>query len=246
MSMKYALILFVGLSMAASGAFAQEKPARDRLAEIEQMTVKPSRHHKPAGEFDKIGINLIPDIGYGEYYISSDDFKSKGSVGVYAHLLEGFVRPVSWFSLHVGGGLGWNRYQSAQSVFSLDDANHIRIRPMSEEELATGNSRSSIVGPTVLIPATLQFHFGDVSLRVGAEAIHAFRTKVRTDFYEGDVRKITITPGAVTVPWSYDFFASVSYDGLGVFVKYQPAAIRQFPEPGPTLSSWTLGIRMGI
>ena len=38
MNMKYALILFVGLSMAASGAFAQERPARDRLEEIEQLT----------------------------------------------------------------------------------------------------------------------------------------------------------------------------------------------------------------
>ena len=246
MNMKYALILFVGLSMAASGAFAQEKTARDRLAEIEQLTVHPSRHHKPAGEFDKIGFNVIPDIGYGATFVTSDDFKSKGSKVVYAHLLEGYVRPVSWLSLHVGGGIGWNRYQSAQSVFSLDDAKNIQIRPMSEEELATGKSRSSIDGPMILIPATLQFHFGDASLRLGAEAIHTYRTKARTDFHEGDVRRITITPGAVTVPWSYDFFASVSYDGLGVFVKYQPAAIRQFPEPGPTLSSWTLGIRMGI
>ena len=246
MNMKYALILFVGLSMAVSGAFAQEKPARDRLAEIEQLTVKPSRHHKPAGEFKKIGVHLIPDIGYGATFVTSDDFKSKGSKVVYAHLLEGYVRPVSWFSLNVGGGIGWNRYQSAQSVFSLNEANQIQIRPMSEEELATGKSRSSIDEPMVLIPATLQFHFGEASIRLGAEAIHAFRTKVRTDFREGDVRRITITPGAVTVPWSYDFFASVSLEGLGVFVKYQPATFRQFPEPGPTLSSWTLGLRVGM
>ena len=112
MNMKYALILFVGLSMAASGAFAQERPARDRLEEIEQLTVTPFRHHKPAGEFDKVGINFVPEIGIGTSIVSTDDFKSRGSGVLYAHLLEAYVRPVSWVSLHVGGGIGWRKYQS--------------------------------------------------------------------------------------------------------------------------------------
>ena len=246
MNTKYALILFVGLSMAASGAFAQEKTARDRLAEIEQMTVKPDKHHKTAEEFQKVGINIFPEVGIGTSIVSSDDFKSKGSGLYYAHLLEAYVRPVSWASLHVGGGMGWRRYQSAESVFSLDKDNHIQISPMGETELASGKSRSSIWGPTVLIPATLQFHFGDASFRLGAEALYSFRTRVRTDFRDEKTRRLTDTNGAVTVPWSYDFFASLSYDGFGIFAKYQPATARQFPAPGPTLSTWTIGIRMGL
>ena len=246
MNTKYALILFVGLSMAASGAFAQEKTARDRLAEIEQMTVKPDKNHKTAEEFQKVGINIFPEVGIGTSIVSSDDFKSKGSGLYYAHLLEAYVRPVSWASLHVGGGIGWRRYQSAESVFSLDKDNHIQISPMGETELASGKSRSSIWGPTVLIPATLQFHFGDASFRLGAEALYSFRTRVRTDFRDEKTRRLTDTNGAVTIPWSYDFFASLSYDGFGIFAKYQPATARQFPAPGPTLSTWTIGIRMGL
>lgn len=246
MNTKYALILIVGLSMAASGAFAQEKTARDRLAEIEQMTVKPAKHHKPAGEFRKVGINLVPEIGIGTSIVSSDDFKSRGSGLVYTHLLEAYVRPVSWASLHVGGGIGWRRYQSKENVFSLNADDSIAIGAMPEEWAASGKSRSSIWGPTVLIPATLQFHFGDASLHLGAEALYSFRTRVRTDFRDEKTRRLTDTNGAVTVPWSYDFFASLSYDGFGIFAKYQPATARQFPAPGPTLSTWTIGIRMGL
>lgn len=246
MNTKYALILFVGLSMAASGAFAQEKTARDRLAEIEQMTVKPAKHHKPAGEFRKVGINLVPEIGIGTSIVSSDDFKSRGSGLVYTHLLEAYVRPVSWASLHVGGGIGWRRYQSKENVFSLNADDSITIGAMPQEWAASGKSRSSIWGPTVLIPATLQFHFGDASLHLGLEALYSFRTRVRTNFHDERTHCVTDTKYAAIVPWSYDFFASVSYDGLGVFVKYQPATARQFPASGPTLSSWTIGIRMGM
>ena len=246
MNTKYALILFVGLSMAASGAFAQEKTAKDRLAEIEQMTVAPAKHHKPAKEFQKVGIEIFPEVGIGTTLVSSNDFKSKGSGLVYAHLLEAYVRPVSWASLHVGGGMGWRRYQSKDNVFSLNTDNSITIGAMLEEWAASGKSRSSIWGPTVLLPATLQFHFGDASLRLGVEALYSFRTRVRTDVRDERTHRVTDSNYAATVPWSYDFFASVSYDGLGVFVKYQPATARQFPETGPTLSCWTIGLRAGL
>ena len=226
-NMKRALILFVGLSMAASGAFAQEKPARDRLEEIEQLTVAPFRHHKPAGEFDKVGINVIPEIGIGTSIVSSDDFKSRGSGVLYIHI-------------------GWRKYQSKENVFSLNTDDKITIGKMPEEWAASGKSRSSIWGPSLLIPATLQFHFGDASLHLGAEALYSYRTRVRTDFRDERTHCVTDTKYAAIVPWSYDFFASISYDGLGLFVKYQPASARQFPEPGPTLSCWTIGLRMGL
>ena len=243
MKMKYALILFAGLTLAASGAFAQEQTTRDRLAKIENLTVKPSQHHQQNNDFRVVGLNPLPEIGIGTRLVSSQDFKSKGSYSFYVHFLEAYVRPVSWASLHVGGGMSWGRYQSKDNIFSLDNDNNIVVSQWAGDH---GKSRSSIWGPSVLIPATLQFHFGDASLRLGAEALYSFRTKVRSDFREKAIRQVTDREGAAIVPWSYDFFASVSYDGLGLFVKYQPATARQFPEPGPTLSTWTIGICMGI
>ena len=90
----------------------------------------------------------------------------------------------------------------------------------------------------------------DVSRRI-AEALRglqltAVHQRGRTNFRDERTHCVTDTKYAAIVPWSYDFFASVSYDGLGLFVKYQPASARQFPEPGPTLSCWTIGLRMGF
>ena len=244
--MKYALILFAGLTLATTGAFAQETTNRDRLDEIEQMIVKPSRHHQQNNDFRVVDFDLLPEFGIGTRLVSSPDFKSKGSYSLYIHFLDAYVRPVSWASLHVGGGMSWGQYQSKENVFSLNTDDKITIGKMPEEWAASGKSRSSIWGPSLLIPATLQFHFGDASLHLGAEALYSYRTRVRTDFRDERTHCVTDTKYAAIVPWSYDFFASISYDGLGLFVKYQPATARQFPEPGPTLSCWTFGIRMGL
>ena len=183
MNMKYALILFAGLTLAASGAFAQEKPARDRLAEIENLTVKPTKHHQTNQEFKKVGLNVLPEIGMGIRAASQQVYKpTKGeSTLYYAHLLEAYVRPVSWASFNVGAGLGWGKYQSKESVFGLNDKNELKITPMPEEWVNTRNSRSSLREWMVLLPATLQFHLGDYSLRCGAEALYSFQPKVRLD-----------------------------------------------------------------
>ena len=244
MNMKYALILFAGLTLAASGAFAQEKPARDRLAEIENLNVKPTKHHQTNQEFKKVGLNVLPEIGMGIRAASQQVYKpTKGeSTLYYAHLLEAYVRPVSWASFNVGAGLGWGKYQSKESVFGLNDKNELKITPMPEEWVNTRNSRSSLREWMVLLPATLQFHLGDYSLRCGAEALYSFQPKVRLDLRdeEGN-RYMTEKDGGIAQRWNYDFFASFSLEGLGLFVKYQPKAFRILSETESIYPCWTFG-----
>lgn len=249
MKMKYALILFASLTLAAYGAFAQEQTTRDRLAEIENLTVKPSRHHQTNQEFKKVGLHVLPEIGMGTRAVSQQVYKpaKNESVLYYAHILEGYVRPASWASFHVGAGIGWGKYQSKESVFGLNDKNVLKITPMPEEWVNTRNSRSSLREWMVLLPATLQFHLGDYSLRCGAEALYSFLPKVRLDLRdeEGN-RYMTEKDGGISQRWNYDFFASFSLDGLGVFVKYQPKAFRHLPEPESVYPCWTFGFRMGL
>ena len=42
--------------------------------------------------------------------------------------------------------------------------------------------------------------------------------------------------------FGYDFLAAVSWGHFGVFGKFQPASARRFPDPGPTMSIWTVGV----
>ena len=248
MKMKYALILFASLTLAASGAFAQEQTTRDRLAEIENLTVKPSRHHQTNQEFKKVGLHVLPEIGMGTRAVSQQVYKpaENESVLYYAHLLEGYVRPASWASFHVGAGLGWGKYQSKESVFGLSDKNKLKITPMPEEWVNTKGSRSSLREWMVLLPATLQFHLGDYSLRCGAEALYSFLPKVRLDLRDEENRYMKEKDGGIAQPWNYDFFASFSVEELGVFVKYQPRAFRLNSEPESVYPCWTFGFRLGL
>lgn len=247
--MKYAsILLWAALTLSASASFAQNTANRDRLSEIEQMAVRARKHRSQPSEFKKAGVELFPEIGAGVHLVRSDDFRSQGigSGQVYLHVLDAYVRPVSWMSLHVAGGVGIDRFQTRTSVFALDTDNNIRTSELNDELKSTSKFRSSITEGTVLIPATIQFHAGYATFRLGAEALWAFCPRVRIEEQTEDYRHIIERKNARIQPWSYDFLASVSFAGQGVFVKYQPASARRFPDPGPTLSCWTVGYRIGF
>ena len=243
--MKYArILLWAALTLAASTAFAQNEANRDRLSEIEKMDVQAKRHRYHDPDFKKAGVSLFPELGVGAHLVKSDDFRSQGigSGEVYIHVLDAYVRPVSWMSFHVAGGLASERFQTRTSSFSLDGDGNILVRGLDETEQNAKKFRSSITEGAVLIPATLQFHAGYATFRVGAEAIYAFGPKVRNDISTADYRQLTEKARARITPWSYDFLASFSFGDMGIYVKYQPASARRFPVPGPTLSCWTIGI----
>ena len=245
MKMKYArMILWAALTLIPSAAFAQTDANRDRLDSIEKMDVQAKRHRYHDPEFKKAGLELYPEIGLGTHFVTSDDFRSQpfGSGQVYWQLLDAYVRPVSWMSLHVGGGIGMDRFQTRTSVFSLDGEGNILVSGLNETEKNAKKFRSSITEGTLQFPASLRFHAGYATIRLGAEALYAFGPKVRYDYSTEDIRQLTEKKGARITPWSYDFLASLTFSGLGLYVKYQPASFRRFPEPGPTFSTWTVGL----
>ena len=96
-----------------------------------------------------------------------------------------------------------------------------------------------------MVPATLQFHFGKATVRLGAEALYSFSPKVRLDITKKDFREFTESKGCKIRNFGYDFVAAASFGHFGhfgVFGKFRPAAARRFPDPGPTMSTWTVGV----
>ena len=241
--MKYMrIILWAALTLAASAAFAQNEANRNRLSEIEKMEV---RAKKGGVKFDRLGIRLFPEIGYGVHLVRSEDFHSQGmdSGQAYLQALDAFYRPFSWGSLHVGAGIGLDWFQSRSSLFVQDDEGNIMAAPLEEEDKDKDSKyRSSVTKWTVMVPATLQFHLGRATLRLGAEAQYSFSPKARLTITKKDFREFTESKGGRIQPFSYDFLASVSWGHFGVFGKFQPASARRFPEPGLTFSTWTVGL----
>lgn len=238
------MILWAALTLTSSAAFAQNDANRDRLDNIEKMDVQAKRHRYHDTDFRKAGAEMYPEVGAGVHFVSSNDFRSRalGSGQVYVHILDAYVRPVSWMSLHVGGGIGVDRFMTRTSAFLLDDNGNILVRDLVDTEKNAKKFRSSISEGTIMLPASLRFHAGYATIRLGAEALYAFGPNVRYDHYTEDLRQLTDNKGARITPWSYDFVASLTFSGLGLYVKYQPASARRFPEPGPAFSTWTVGL----
>ena len=241
--MKYLkMILWAALTLAASGAFAQTEANRNRLSEIEKMQVTAK---KGGPKFDRFGIRLVPEVGYGAHLVKSEDFRSQGldSGQAYLQVLDVFYRPFVWGSVHVGAGAGMNWFKVRDLLFVPDDDKNILVAPIEKELREKGAKyRSSVTTWTVLVPATLQFHFGSATLRLGAEAHYSFSPKVRLDITKKDFREFTESKGARIQPFGYDFLAAFSFGHFGIYGKFQPASARRFPEPGPTMSTWTVGV----
>ena len=241
--MKYAkIILWAALTLAASAAFAQTEANRNRLSEIEQMEVKAK---KGGPKFDRFGIRLLPEIGYGAPLVKSEDFRSQGldSGQAYMQALDVFYRPFVRGSVHVGAAIGMDWFTIRDMLFIQDDEHNILVAPFPEEDKEKDSkNRSSVTKWTVTVPATLQFHFGNATVRLGAEAQYSFSPKVRLDIKKKDFREFTESKGAKIQPFGYDFLAAVSFGHFGVYGKFQPASARRFPDPGPTMSTWTVGV----
>ena len=245
------IILWTALTLVASVAFAQNEANRNRLSEIEKMEVTAK---KGGPKFDRFGIRLLPEIGYGAHLVKSEDFRSQGldSGQAYLQALDVFYRPFVWGSVHIGAGIGMDWFTTRDVIFVQDDERNIMVAPLvkldelgepdGKENDKDSKYRSSVREWTVMVPATLQFHFGKATVKLGAEALYSFSPKVRLDITRKDFREFTESKGARIQHFNYDFLAAVSWGHFGVFGKFQPASARRFPEPGITLSTWTVGL----
>lgn len=236
------IILWAALTLVASAAFAQTEANRNRLSEIEKMEVTA---RKGGPKFDRFGIRLLPEIGYGAHLVKSEAFRSQGldSGQAYLHALDVFYRPFVWGSVHVGAGIGMDWFQTRNELFVQDDEQNILVAPFPEEDRDKDSKyRSSVREWTVMVPATFQFHFGRATVKLGAEALYSFSPKVQLNITKKDFREFTESKGGRIQHFNYDFLAAVSWGHFGVFGKFQPASARRFPEPGPTMSTWTVGI----
>ena len=161
----------------------------------------------------------------------------------YLQALDVFYRPFVWGSVHVGAAIGMDWFKIRDMLFIQDDDHNVLVAPFPEEDKEKdAKYRSSVTKWMVTVPATLQFHFGSATVRLGAEAQYSFAPKVRLDISKKDFREFTESKGAKIRNFGYDFLAAVSFGHFGIYGKFQPASARRFPEPGPTMSTWTVGV----
>ncbi len=240
------LCLLAVLALGTVPAFAQENTTRERLSEIEEMAVSEKEGCTPR-EIPLFTLEGASEWGIGIHSLTSEMLPSDGKDWhFYLMLLDARIQPASWISLHVGAGLSWDYYRSRKSVFYLDEGKNVQVRDMTDAENEFGRKFSLLRETSVILPATLQFHAGDFSIRFGAEAIYGLGAMTRYKFKKPGEQKDR-TRGGRVYPWNYDFQAAVSYNQIGVFVKYLPTGRQLFREPGPQIDTrWTVGLCFGF
>lgn len=224
---KYILSIFA-LGLASFCMSAQNDTtstaAKDRLAEIENMSVEIKKHKSAKSKNDVFEINALSHIGYGRHKVDGDAFRSKfgQSYELFVNVFDLSINPVSWLSFNAGADLKWDRYISKSTMFTVGDDG-----AFSSVAGGVSNLKSRICTFGIGIPATVSLHFGSTSLRLGAEGTFNLSryNKAKSAYTIDDTDFTRLTKGGKVENFRYAYLAVIDFDGLGIYYKYCPKSL---------------------
>ena len=247
--MKKILLLTIALLLSA-GAFAQT-PARDRLDEIEQMTVPEAiRKLKPRHEgFNRFDFTGLAHLNVGLHSMRGTGFKTSlgPSWQIQLNVLQARFAPTPWLGLEAGWDLSWDRFRTAPGYWMLKE---------SQEGPTYGQVVLRNPGPMIpdpggkhtyrlfsfTFPLLAHFRVGPVDLRTGVELGAPLGGRIAMHYQEEDTTTDVLVKGVEHGSFFYTFVAAVSFEGLGIYCKYCPQAFI----PGLGFNYWTWGLTLGI
>ena len=223
---KYILSIFaLGLASFCSSAQndTTSTAAKDRLSEIENMSVEIRKHKSAKSRNDVFEINALSHIGYGRHKVDGDAFRTKfgQSHELFVNVFDLSINPVSWLSFNAGADLKWDRFISKREQFEISGGD-FSIAAVTPDNI---NSRICTFG--VSIPATLSLHFGETNLNIGAECTFNLEryNKVKSEYTAAGSDFRQITKGGKVENFRYAYLAVIDFDGLGIYYKYCPKSL---------------------
>ena len=235
--------------------------ARQRLSEIEALTVKPSKPRKrqDSGLFS---ARVLPRVAYGRHWVQGDLFKDAfgPSYGLSLGVLNGSIRPISWLCVTAGVDFEWNRYtlRKGSDYFDLDASGEVQI--MSVQflyDIADGGTAvsprpeytSSLQTWSLGIPLNLDFHFSAfgmdlAGLRIGGGLSFPFTRlgSVSTTWKSDGSDYTRRTRHARTESLLWYCRAELYAGSAGLFYQYTPRPVL----PGTSLRYGTLGLSLNF
>ena len=249
--MKKITIIFAFVLLCLPGSLgAQEKTAKERLKEIEEMTVN-ARKHRGAKSGDLFTADALAHFGFGFHQVSGvKELKAKffQSHEIYLNTIQLGFHPASWLSLETGLDLKWDVfYPQKDYQLALDNDNDYGFNDLvlaKNESLDTRTKSFSLA-----LPVTLGFHAPWFSFKAGAEfdfnleKYTVLKTHFETDKYEYDEKDYN----AKLEKFCYNFLAAVDFDGLGIYFRYYPKSILPDKKGAQDplfkdMKYWTLGL----
>ena len=245
--MKKIFIIISALLVVSTGsAIAQTdstKTAKDRLSEIEQMSVEVKKHKSAKTENDIFEVNAISHAGYGWHKVDGNSFRNKfgKSYEVFVNAVELSFNPVPFLSLSAGLDLKWNRFISENNQFVLNTSGKFDTAPVAPDNIS-----SRLCSFALSVPAILSINIGDTHIRVGAEAAYNLNkyNRIKSSYTIGDDIYTRMSKGGEFEKFVISYVASVDFDGLGIYYKYCPESI--IPGSDMIKSYQTIGIVLSM
>lgn len=179
--------------------------------------------------------------------------KGKALTEFYMNIIELRVHPYETGMFTLGVDFDWDYYRLRNTYFWQPDASKEKVSIASMEGSGFKRIKKSRLSVrTLSVPIAFEQSFDKFTLRIGAAgeynfpAISRFKGESRDgatvkEWKDGDHFSKQIK----TKPFTYNVFGSLSFGGIGVYVKYSP--VSQFEQGyGPQFKSLTFGVISGI
>lgn len=231
-----ALAAFVSLT-----AFGQSFAIEDDSvapASVEDDNASPLKY---IGEFG-FGFHIMKD-GDAAFLDNTPAFGKNREI--FFSLFGAEYRPVKWIGVSALADFSWDAYRLNSNYFWQPSDGTVSIDNIETSTRIASVKKSVLRSFGFDFPVELRLHLGKVELSAGVvgELNFSGRTKFKgttTDggtLKNGDMRVKDIK----SIPFTYSYRATMSYDGFGLYVKYNPCS--QFQQgAGPQFSYWSVGL----
>ena len=194
----------------------------------------------------KFSVDIFEHIGFGRHFVNTDDFTPSFPCELFMNLAKFNLNPTEKLGLELGVDMQFSTFTSKDTAFA--QVNRL-ILPVSFSALDLGSydkKRGSFTVFSLNAPVLIKGMFGDFVIGAGAVASWNITGDTYATLRQGN-RKVNYQESNGKVnPFSYAFLATVSYDELGIYAKYNPEASRLMPEGSIDMSFFTLGVVFGF
>ena len=238
------IIISIALCILTANAFAQQeqKSAKDRLAEIENMADE-IKEAKSSSTDEFFSVDGLTHLYVGDHIVDNNVFPGGKSHEVGLNILQFSLNPAKWLSLEVGADIKWDRFIAKGKMFELDTNGQFALSTATPPN----RIKSKICAFGVSAPAAISFKFGKVGLKFGADATYDFdrSTKIKNKYRDDNGKRARdIVNGGEIQNFRLSYFGALMFDDLGIYARYCPGTVI----PGSILveNLLSIGVYMGL
>lgn len=225
---RFVLIAGALMALFSSRAFAQNEDSAFEIVSSDSGVVS---------------LDAASHIGFGYNLLKSNDFTSSFSGEFFVNILNLKVYPTSGFGIEVGIDYKTMGFDSKEDAFFLDNDKKIQVGKISDVISGTPDKfRSRFRSNTFSVPVMLKFEAGTTSIGLGVEGDMNLGGRVKNKYFENDKKVKDIKKGAQFAKYNYNFLATLSFDGTGVYFRYYPKSSPLLPEGSVNVGFMALGV----